>query len=210
MNSYIDQLNWRYATKKFDASKKIASNDLNTLLEGIRLSASSYGLQPYHVFVIDDPEIRGKLKTVSWDQSQITEASGLLVFANKTTFDESLVEAYLKKISETRELPLDALQGYGELMKSKLLALSDDQKAVWASRQVYIALGNLLSAAASLEIDACPMEGFHPGKVNEILGLNEKQLNAVVMATIGYRSKEDHTQYHTKVRQSKKELFTYI
>jgi nitroreductase len=210
MNTYLENLHWRYATKKFDASKKISSNDLNSLLEVIRLSASSYGLQPYHVFVIEDPEIRTKLKAASWNQSQITDASQLLVFAHKTTFDESLVDTFLENISETRQLPLDQLQGYGELIKTNLLKLSEDQKAIWTSRQAYIALGNLLSAAANLKIDACPMEGFVPEKVNEILGLKEKQLNAVVLATIGYRSSQDVAQHYKKVRQSKNELFTYL
>lgn len=210
MNNYIKQLKWRYATKKFDISKKVSGDDLEQLLEAVQLSASSYGLQPYHVFVISDPEIRKLLKPVCWDQSQIVEASHLIVFTNKTSFSEELVDTYLQNVSQTREIPQDNLKGYGDFMKSKLLALTDEEKARWTSRQTYIALGNLLSAAALLKIDACPMEGFNPEAVNKILRLEEKQLNAAVIAAVGYRSGEDETQHYKKVRRSKKELFTQL
>ncbi|WP_411032294.1 NAD(P)H-dependent oxidoreductase [Spongiimicrobium sp. 3-5] len=210
MSNYIDSLNWRYATKKFDPSKKIAKADLETLLEAVRLSASSYGLQPYQILVITDPEIREKLKPVSWGQSQITDASHLIVFANNTVVDENLMDGYIKNVSNTRGIPQEELQGYGDFMKSKLLDLTEEQRLSWTSRQVYLALGNLLSAAALLKIDTCPMEGFEAEKYNEILGLKEKGLNAAVVATIGYRSEEDTTQHYKKVRRSKEELFTHI
>jgi len=210
MNNYIKQLNWRYATKKFDISKKIPDDDLEQLLEAVQLSASSYGLQPYHVFVITDPEIRELLKPACWDQPQIVEASHLIVFSNKTSFSGEMVDTYLQNVSQTRGIPQDLLKGYGDFMKSKLLPLTDEEKARWTSRQTYIALGNLLSAAALLKIDACPMEGFNPEAVNKILRLEEKQLNASVIAAVGYRSHDDETQHYKKVRQSKKELFTQL
>ncbi|MEO0526430.1 MAG: NAD(P)H-dependent oxidoreductase [Bacteroidota bacterium] len=210
MNRYIESLNWRYATKKFDSTKKISDEDLNTLMEAVRLSASSYGLQPYHVLVISNGELRNRLKEVSWGQSQITDASHLIVFANKIAVDEGLIDTYLTKVSETRNIPKDGLSGYGDFMKSKLLDLQDDTKVSWTGKQTYLALGNLLSAAATLKIDACPMEGFDPNAYNEILGLKEKGLNTAVVATVGYRSHEDETQHYRKVRQSKEELFTHI
>ncbi|MEL6918807.1 MAG: nitroreductase family protein, partial [Bacteroidota bacterium] len=110
----------------------------------------------------------------------------------------------------TRNIPKDGLSGYGDFMKSKLLDLQDDTKVSWTGKQTYLALGNLLSAAATLKIDACPMEGFDPNAYNEILGLKEKGLNTAVVATVGYRSLEDETQHYRKVRQSKEELFTHI
>lgn len=210
MESYIESLNWRYATKKFDSTKKVSEEDLNTLIEAVRLSASSYGLQPYQVLIISDRELRNKLKPASWGQSQITDASHLIVFANKTVVDEDLIDSYINKVSEIREIPKEALMGYADFMKSKLLELKDDAQAAWTFRQTYLALGNLLSAAATLKIDACPMEGFEPEKYNEILGLKDKGLNAAVLATIGYRSVADETQRYKKVRQSKEELFTHI
>ena len=210
MNDYIENLNWRYATKKFNSEHHISGADIEKLLEAIRLSASSYGLQPYHVFVITDGELRQKLKPSSWGQGQITDASHLIVFANQTDFDAQLIDGYINNVSETRNIPEDGLKGYGDFMKSKLLELPKDIKAEWTAKQTYLAVGNLLSAAASLKIDTCPMEGFEPQAYNEALGLTEKGLNAAVVVALGYRSEEDETQHYKKVRQSKEELFTHI
>ena len=207
MSKFIENQNWRYATKKFDATKKIASEDLETLKEAIRLSTSSYGLQPYKVFIIEDETIREQLKPASWNQSQITEASQLIVFANYSNLNETIIENYIDRISNTREIPAENLQGYGDFMKSKILGLTLEQQAVWTSKQTYLALGNLLNAAAELKIDVTPMEGFEPEKYNDILKLNELNLNASLVATIGYRHEEDTNQYVKKVRKSKEELF---
>ncbi|KAB5486591.1 NAD(P)H-dependent oxidoreductase [Flagellimonas hadalis] len=210
MNSVIEHRTWRYATKKFDATKKVSEQDLETLLEATRLSASSYGLQPYHVFVISDQEVREQLKPASWGQSQITDASHLIVFANTKDFGEELVDDYLANVSETRNIPSEGLKGYSDFMKSKLMDLPEELKNQWTAKQAYIAFGNLMQAAAELKIDTCPMEGFEPEKYNEILGLDEKNLNAAVVLAIGYRSEEDATQHLPKVRKSKEELFTLI
>lgn len=210
MNTYIESLQWRYATKKFDAKQKIAEDDLQTLLHSMRLTASSYGLQPYHIIVITDPEIRKKLQPVSWGQTQIVDASHLIVLANKTEVDADWIDGYLTNVSETRNIPMEALNGYADFMKSKILVLSSEEQAEWASKQNYLVLGNLLSAAAELKIDTCPMEGFEAEAYNKILGLSEKGLNATVVTAIGYRSSEDETQHYAKVRQPESELFTHI
>lgn len=207
MSKFIQDQNWRYATKKFDATKKISAEDLETLKEAIRLSISSYGLQPYKVLIIEDPAIREQLKPVSWNQSQITEASQVVVFANYTKLDDSTIDNYVTRISKTREVPTEAIQGYGDFMKSKILGLTPEQQAVWTSKQTYLALGNLINAAAELKIDATPMEGFESEKYNEILNLNELNLNASLVATIGYRHEEDTNQHVKKVRKSTEELF---
>lgn len=207
MSNLIDALKWRYATKKFDATKKISNEDLETLKEAIRLSASSYGLQPYKVLIIENPEVRAELQPASWGQSQIVDASHLLVFANITDFGTSEIDAYLDNIVETRQIPMEAISGYGDFMKNTLTALPVDTRNNWTSKQTYIALGNLLSAAAELKIDATPMEGFEADKVNEILGLKEKGLNASLIAALGYRHEEDATQHYAKVRKSNEELF---
>tara|TARA_R110002124_G_scaffold127488_6_gene287556 strand:+ start:4038 stop:4568 length:531 start_codon:yes stop_codon:yes gene_type:complete len=175
MNSYIENLNWRYATKKFDASKKVSKKDLENLLEATALSASSYGLQPYEILVVEDAALRNKLQPAAWGQSQITEASHLIVLANQSTFGEELVDDYLNNVSETRGIPSNDLQGYSDFMKSKLMPLSESAKATWTARQTYIALGNLLSAAADLKIDTCPMEGFDSAQFNEMLGLSKRR-----------------------------------
>ena len=207
MSKFIENQNWRYATKKFDATKKIASEDLETLKEAIRLSTSSYGLQPYKVFIIEDEAIRELLKPASWNQSQITEASQLIVFANYTNLNESTIDNYINRISTTREISAENLQGYGDFMKAKILGLSPEQQSVWTAKQTYLALGNLINAAAELKIDVTPMEGFEPEKYNEILKLNDLHLNASLVATIGYRHEEDSNQHVKKVRKSKEELF---
>lgn len=210
MNSYIENLKWRYATKKFDSSKKISQQDLDTLKEAIQLSASSYGLQPYKVLVIEDENVRKQLLGASWNQSQITDASQIIVFANMTDFNESLVDNYISNTAKTRNLEEESLKGYSDFMKSTLNPLPQEVKTNWTAKQTYIALGNLLSAAAALKIDACPMEGFDSEQYNEILNLKSQNLNAAVVATIGYRSKDDQTQHYAKVRKPKTELFTTI
>ncbi|MEC7265143.1 MAG: NAD(P)H-dependent oxidoreductase [Bacteroidota bacterium] len=210
MNTVLEHRTWRYATKKFDPSKKVSDQDLETLLEATRLSASSYGLQPYHIFVITDQETKEKLKPASWGQSQITDASHLIVFANFTDFGEELVDGFLNNVGETRNIPLESLKGYSDLMKSKLMDLPAESKSAWTTKQAYIAFSNMMHAAAELKIDTCPMEGFEAEKYNEILGLTEKNLNAAVVLPIGYRSEEDDTQHWAKVRKSKETLFTHI
>ncbi|RTE52593.1 NAD(P)H-dependent oxidoreductase [Arenibacter aquaticus] len=210
MNSYIENLNWRYATKKFDNYKKVPEKDLDILLEATSLSASSYGLQPYEILVVEDKELRKKLQPAAWGQSQITEASHVLVLANLTTFGEELIDNYLQNVSTTRGIASEDLEGYADFMKSKLLPLSESEKATWTARQTYIALGNLLSAAADLKIDSCPMEGFNSTEFNEILGLTTKGLNAAVIVAIGYRSEEDASQHYQKVRKAKENLITHL
>ncbi len=210
MNSILENRTWRYATKKFDPSKTVSDKDLELLLEATRLSSSSYGLQPYHVFIITDKKIKEKLKPASWGQSQITDASHIIVFANKTDFGPELMDEYLLNVSETRSIPSEGLKGYGDFMKAQLLDLPPGSKAIWTEKQAYIALSNLMQAAAELKIDTCPMEGFEADKYDAILGLTEKGLSASVVLPIGYRSEEDETQHYIKVRKSKEELFTYL
>lgn len=207
MSNFITNANWRYATKKFDTTKKVSKEDLETLKEAIRLSASSFGLQPYRVIIIENPELRAKLQPAAWGQSQIVDASQLIVFANITNFGETEIDTCIANITETRGLPADALKGYGDFMKSKIVALPEDVRNTWASKQTYLALGNLMNAASELKIDVTPMEGFEPAQVNEILGLGKLGLNATLLATIGYRHEEDATQHYAKVRKSNEELF---
>lgn len=210
MDPVLKRRTWRYATKKFDVDKKISQRDLETLVEATRLSASSYGLQPYHVFVITDPGIREQLKPVSWGQSQITDASHLIVFAHADDFGDELVDDFVANLSRTRRIPMDGLKGYSDFMKSKLVTLPRETKGDWAARQTYIAFSNMMQAAAELQIDSAPMEGFEADRYSEILGLGDKNLKATVVLALGYRSGEDATQHLPKVRKSKEELFTLI
>jgi len=210
MSTYNNNLNWRYATKKFDATKKVSEKDLEALKEAIQLSASSYGLQPYKVIIVSDQETKEKLKPVAWNQSQITDASHIVIFASINNFGEDHINDFIKSVSETRDLAIENLQGYSDLMKNSLMPLPEDIRNIWSAKQTYIALGNLLSAAADLKIDTCPMEGFEADKFADILGLKELGLTPSVIAPIGYRSEEDETQHYKKVRKSTEELFINI
>lgn len=206
----LEHLKWRYATKKFDVNQKISDTNIEKIKEAVSLSASSYGLQAYKVLLIEDQELRKKLQPVSWGQSQITDASYLVVFCNYTKVGPDTIDAYLKLKADTQGLQFDDLKGYGDFMKSKIGELSDEALKVWTAKQTYIGLSNLLAACAELKIDACPMEGFEPDQYNEILGLTDQGLSAAVIATIGYRSEEDVTKDSKKVRKPIHQLFEVI
>lgn len=206
----IENLNWRYATKKFDASKKVSQDNLDLLKESIRLSASSYGLQLYKVLIIENEAIKEQLKPASYGQSQITDTSHLFVFCNYTNTNNKHVDEYLQLKADIQNLKVEDLQGSGDFMKGALSYKSEEEMNNWTAKQTYIALGNLLAASAELKIDACPMEGFEPQKYNEVLGLTNKGLNASVIVAVGYRSTEDQTQFAKKVRKSTETLFEII
>ena len=208
--SFIEKLNWRYATKKFDASKKLTTEQLDALLTAIQYAPSSYGLQSFKVLVVEDAAIRAQLREAAHGQTQLTDASQVLVFASETKIDEALVKEYVGRIATTRGIPVEALADYEAMMTGTVNRLPDDVKVFWSSKQEYIALGFLLAAAAELSIDACPMEGFDAAKFDEILGLKEKGLTATVIAPIGYRAADDHYAPLAKVRKAKSDLFIHI
>ena len=205
----IETLNWRYATKRF-SDKKVSDQDLKRMHEAIRLSPSSYGLQLFKVLDISDEKIREELKPAAWGQAQITEASNLFVFCNYTKLTEGHIDEVLKLKSEIQNVPIENLNGYGDFMKSKILALPGEAQSAWTAKQCYIAMSNLMNSAAEMGIDSCPMEGFEPEKLNEILGLKEKGLNAAVICAVGYRSEEDVTAEAPKVRKSLSDLIETI
>jgi nitroreductase len=207
----IDRLEWRYATKRFDPAKKIPAHTWNTIQEAMRLAPSSYGIQPWKFIVVSDPAVREKIKAAAWNQPQITEASELVVFAIKKHLSAGDIDAYLKQASRVQNVPLDALTGYRGMMIGDLI---QGPRSItvnfWSYRQVYIALGFALSAAAMLGIDACPMEGFDPAKVDDVLSLCEKGLASAVIATFGYRSPEDKLSAAPKVRFPAEEVFIRV
>lgn len=210
MSTFLDKQNWRYATKRFDASKKISNQDLDFLKEAVRLSASSFGLQLYKVIVVEDPAVKAALLPAAFGQAQITDASHLFIFANQLNVGNPQIDDYITNVSKTRDLPVDALTGFGDYMKGYVNPIPEDAKNVWTAKQTYLALGNLLNAAAELEIDATPMEGFNAAQFNEILGLDKLNLNATVICPVGYRHVEDETQHYKKVRKSQEDLFITI
>jgi len=204
-DALLSSLRWRIATKKFDPARKIPAPLWSALEEALVLAPSSYGLQPYKFFVIEDKALRAKLRPASWGQSQIVDADKLVVFAVKKDLGPDHVERYVDRISEVRRLPKEALEGY---KKTMLGSVSQPQERVqaWAMRQVYIALGVFLTSAAALGVDACPMEGIDQTQYDSILGLPAKGWNAVFVATAGYRADDDAYAKLAKVRFEKHEL----
>ena len=207
MNHFIENQNWRYATKKLDPGRKIPESDFAILKEAIRLSPSSYGLQPYQIVVVESADIREQLRTHAWNQAQVTDASHLIIFANETGFGATQIDNYVEKVAQTRGIEIEKLTGYGDFMKSKLTPLEQNVKSDWTARQTYLALGNLINAAAELRIDVTPMEGFDAHAFNAILQLDSKGLSAAVVAAVGYRHEDDHAQHLKKVRKTEHELF---
>lgn len=206
----IQSLNWRYATKSFDASKKLNGEELDTLLNAIRLTPSSYGLQPYQVVVISNKEVKEVLKDAAYGQVQLAESSHVFVFARTKNYTTQQVDEFALNIANTRGISLESIKDYVETMLGDVKSQTQEELAVWNSKQVYIALGFLLETAALNGIDACPMEGFDAAKFDEILGLDAKNLASVVIATVGFRSSGDKSQHDKKVRKSPKDLFIHI
>lgn len=210
MSNFIENANWRYATKKFDTTKKVSIEDLETLKKAISLTATSYGLEPYQIIIVENKDIRQQLVPVSWGQAQVTDASHLLVFASVIDFGNEHMDAYFKNMTETRQIPMEAVQGYCDFMKSNINSRSLEDRNIWTSKQAYLAMGNLLNAAAELKIDVTPMEGIDAAKYDEILGLSKLGLHTVLAAPIGYRHSDDATQHYKKVRKSNENLFITI
>jgi nitroreductase / dihydropteridine reductase len=211
MNSeIINELTWRYATKKFDHSKKISSADLNTLLNVLRYTPSSYGMQPLKFMVVTNPEVRLKLQNASFNQSQVTEASHLIVICAQIETSPNHIDEMTELMSTTRSIEIEKLQGFNNYVKGALKNLSEQEMLLWNSKQAYIALGMFLSNCARLRIDSTPMEGFEPDKYDETLGLTQKGLKAVLVCPIGYRSEEDHYSRLEKVRKPLETLVEFV
>jgi nitroreductase/dihydropteridine reductase len=202
----LDKLNWRYATKRFDKTRKVSAEKLNVLLQSADLAPSSYGLQPFSLIVVENDELKEKLSPAAFNQPQVTEASHVLIWAARTDLSEVHVDEFVDRIVKTRGIDKNKLADYEATMKNSINKRTPEQRFNWAARQAYISLGFVLSAAAISDIDACPQEGFNNDGFDEILHLKERGLSSVVMATIGYRSEEDPTQHYKKVRKTLDDL----
>jgi nitroreductase len=202
----LEALNWRYAVKKFDPSKTIPAETWNALEQSLVLSPSSYGLQPWKFFVVENKPIREKLLEHSWGQRQVVDASHLVVLAVKKNVNPADAERLITRTSQVRGIPESVLEGYKGMMVGSLSRTPAPEIDIWMSRQVFIALGVLLTSAAMLGVDSCPMEGFVPEKYDEILGLTAKGYASRVMATLGYRAADDTNGKMAKVRYESNEL----
>jgi len=206
----LDQLRWRYAVKKFDASRKIPADAWAKLEEALILAPSSYGLQPWKFFVVTDTVIREKLLTHSWGQRQVVDASHLVVFAVKANVGSADVERLIARSAEVRGINASVLDGYKKMILGSMAKQSPEHIREWMTRQVFIAHGVFLTTAAMMGIDACPMEGFVAEKYDEILGLPAKGYCSVVLATAGYRAVDDAIGTLAKVRFRKSEIIETI
>jgi len=194
-----ESLNWRYAVKKY-TSDKVPQDKVNEILDATRLSASSAGIQPYKVVLVQNEEVRKKLQAASFNP-QVTEASHLLVFAAYDKMKQQYIDDYMNLIAQERGVPAESLKPFRDRLQDNLLKLSDEEVFNWASRQAYIGLGTALVAAANLKVDSTPMEGFNSAEFDAILGLKEKGLRSLVILTLGYRDEEnDFLAKQKKVR----------
>lgn len=201
----IKALNWRYAVRQF-SDEVIDEHHLQELLNAARLSASSYGLQPYQLLVVQSADIRQKLLAHSMGQDKVAHCSHLLILAARTNIGDDIVSHYMQKLSTAREIPLADLQGFSDHIKRGFEIMSEQQKQDWAHQQAYIALGNLLTCAAIMHIDTCPMAGFEAESYDKVLGLAEKNLTTTVICPIGKRHPNDSTAYMQKVRLDHDEM----
>ncbi len=200
-------LNWRYAAKNMNGAK-IPQEKLDAILEAIRLSPSSAGLQPYQIAVISEPATKGKIHELACPQPQVVECSHLLVFASRISVDDADVDSSMNLIAATRDVPVSSLAAFGDSIKGGMRTLTPEQQTDWATRQAYIALGIGLVAAAMDGVDATPMEGFDGPALDALLGLKEKGLRSVVLLALGFRDDEkDFLASAKKVRKPNETLF---
>ncbi len=197
----LDALQWRYATKRFDPARKIPAEAWRALEEALVLTPSAFGLQPWKFLVVTDPSVRARLREVSWEQAQVEECSHVVVFAARVSMEQRDIDRYIDRVAQVRGVPKDTLSGYRDMMAGSLLqGSSPDRNEQWAARQTYIALGNLLTAAAVLGIDACPMEGLDPKAYDRILGLAGSGYQTLAACPVGYRAEADDYAALPKVR----------
>jgi len=217
MNSITNEqlnraLEWRYATKVFDATKKIPTATWATLERALVLSPSSFGLQPYKFLVITDATLRARLMPATWGQKQVVECSHYVVFTARTSLAAEHIDAFINRIAEVRGITAESLKAYREMMNGSLITGGTLSKMIpeWAARQAYIAIGNLMTSAALLGVDACPIEGFEPDKYDDILQLRSSGLASVVCCALGYRATTDKYATLPKVRFPEAQLVQHI
>lgn len=207
----IEALNWRYATKKFDSTKKIDDKTWSTVEDALVLTPSSYGLQPWKFVVVTDKAVMQKLTASSWGQKQVEDCSHLVVIAVKEKVDADYVNHYVNTIIEQRGVNPLELEGLKKMMMGDIVnGPRSEVSFEWAARQAYIALGNLLTVSAVLGLDTCPMEGILPAKYDEILGLTGSGFKTVVACPVGYRANDDKYAQVKKIRFPNSEIIKKI
>lgn len=209
-SNVVDGLKWRYATKKFDASRKIDDATWKKIEEALALTPSSFGLQPWKFVVITDQKIKEKLPALSWNQNQPAECSHYVVLCRLEEMTVEYVKQFTEHMARIRNIPLESLAGYTGIMIDFVSARSQEQLAEWMARQCYIALGNLMTAASMYGVDNCPMEGIDQAAYDKLLGLPEKGCRTLMTCALGYRAADDRHAQLPKVRFPKSDLFIHI
>lgn len=206
----IEALNWRYAAKRMNG-KKVPKDKVERILDAIRLSASSMGLQPYTILNIEDTALRKELQPAAYNQPQVVEGSNLIVFAAWTGISSKQIDEYITHMARVREIPIKSLDDFRNTIIKMIENNSEEENFEWAARQIYLALGTALTAAAVEKVDATPMEGFKPAEVDRILGLEEMGLKSVSLLALGYRDAEnDFLANARKVRRDKEKLIIHL
>jgi len=211
MSDLIQKLQWRYATKKMNPAKAVPQDKVDRILEAVRLTASSSGLQPYEVIVVTSPELRAQIQPHAWNQAQITDGSHLLVFAAWDNYTAERINHMFDLVNDERGFKNEGWENYRQMLLANYPKRDAETNYQHAARQAYIGLGTALIAAAEEQVDATPMEGFDPAKVDEILGLRERGLRSVVIVPLGYRADEgDWLVNLKKVRRAKDSFITEV
>jgi len=206
----IKALNNRYATKKFDATKKLSQYIVEQLIEAARLTPTSYGLQLMKLVVVENPKLREELVSASYGQNQVKDSSHLFVLCREENITKDHIESYMSNIAGTRSVEIEKLNPFKNAIEQAVLPKTDEEKSDWMGRQVYIALGNLLTSCAILGVDSCPMEGFVPDEYDRILDLKSKGLKSVLVVPVGYRASDDFNAQNKKVRRDSADFLVRI
>ena len=206
----LEALKTRYATKKFDPARRVPDDAWDALEESLVLTPSSFGLQPWQFLVIESPGIRTELRAVSWGQAQITDASHLVVFTSRTNVTNDHVDHWMERLAEIQSSPIEALSGLSSAIKGFIHPMSPEMRHDWNRRQIYLALGQFMAAAAILGIDTCPLEGLDPAGYDRILGLEQTGYATAVACAVGYRAEDDRHAYLPKARYERSQLIRRI
>jgi nitroreductase len=209
-NDLLAALRFRYATKAFDPARKIPAETWDAFEKSLVLTPSSFGLQPWKFLVVENPEIREKLKAASWNQPQLIDASHLVVLTARTDLTQADIDSWIARLSEIQGTPIEALAGLSGMISSFSSAMTPAEKQAWNTRQVYIALGQLMTSAAVLGIDSCPLEGISPADYDTILGLPGTGYATAVACALGYRSPEDKYAVAPKARFPDAQVIAHV
>tara|TARA_B100000809_G_C15133650_1_gene529563 strand:- start:2118 stop:2756 length:639 start_codon:yes stop_codon:yes gene_type:complete len=206
----LEQLKWRYATKKFDEKRKVSSDKIEILKEAFNLTATSYGLQPLKLLVVSNADIIKELVPMSFNQGQVGNASHIFIICIENKVDSTFIKNYFDLVEKTRNTPREILSSFEEFLIDDFSKKTQEEIKVWATKQAYLALGNLLTVCALEEVDACPIEGFLPNKYDQHLSLSEKELSSVLVMAVGHRAEDDMFSGLKKVRRGVDEVVIEI